>query len=72
MDGFEPHGHITPGTCMRGSTDVVYTAGMVGRGVPGVVGSGGCRRGAIPGTTQAPSRYPYLVYSEAKALPTAK
>ena len=32
----------------RGRTDVVYTAGMVGEGVPGVVGlggSGGCYTG---------------------------
>ena len=34
--------------------------GRVGRGVPGVVGTGWYREGAIPGTTQDPPRHPYL------------
>ena len=43
-----------------------------GGGVPGVVGPGVGREGAIPGYYPVTLKDPYLTYSEAQGLPTAK
>ena len=50
----------------------MYTAGGVGRGVPGVVRDWWVPGGAIPVHYPAMLQDPYLVIFEARVLPTAK
>ena len=66
---FEPHDLIySAGLTVRDPLDAVAGSG-VGRGVPGVVGTGWVPGGAIPGYYPDPPRYPYLVIFEVQ-IPT--
>ena len=50
FDGSEPHDHICSAVIARAHCSHEYSGMLEGRGVPGVVYLGGCRRGTIPGT----------------------